>query len=167
MAGIGQQKELMLYNLIRWSKDRNHDSIPYLPKSEGCHKQCQPSHTGSTWQPPVTPVTTKLAPGQPCTLPITAAQHYSDVMMGAIASSQITNLTIVYSTVYSSADQISASLAFVLRIHRWPVNSPHKWPVTREMFPWKSSKVEITYPFPNFNSCTVEIWAWVSKSAPH
>ena len=21
-------------------------------------------------------------------------------------------------------------------IHRWPVNSPHKWPVTREMFPF-------------------------------
>ena len=30
--------------------------------------------------------------------------HYSDVTMGAIAS-QITSLTIVYSTVYSDADQ--------------------------------------------------------------
>ena len=30
--------------------------------------------------------------------------HYSDVTMGAIAS-QITNLTIVYSTVYSGTDQ--------------------------------------------------------------
>ena len=28
----------------------------------------------------------------------------------------------------------SASLSFVLGIHRWPVNSPHKWPVTRNMF---------------------------------
>ena len=65
--------------------------------------------------------------------------HYSDVIMGAMAS-QITSLTIVYSTVYSSADhrkhQSSASLAFVQGIHRWPVNSPHKWPVTREMFPF-------------------------------
>ena len=26
-------------------------------------------------------------------------------------------------------------LAFVWVIHRWPVNSPHKWPVTRNMFP--------------------------------
>ena len=26
------------------------------------------------------------------------------------------------------------SLAFVRGIHRWPVNSPHKWPVTRKMF---------------------------------
>ena len=63
---------------------------------------------------------------------------YGDVIMGAIAS-QITSLTIVYSTVYSDADQrkhqSSASLAFVWGIHRGPVNSPHKWPVTRKMFP--------------------------------
>ena len=31
--------------------------------------------------------------------------------------------------------QNSASLAFVQGIHRWPVNSPHMWPVTRKMFP--------------------------------
>ena len=59
--------------------------------------------------------------------------------MGAIAS-QITSLTIVYSIVYSDADQrkhqSSASLAFVRGIHRGPVNSPHKWPVTRQMFPF-------------------------------
>ena len=30
----------------------------------------------------------------------------------------------------------SASLAFVWGIHRGPVNSPHKWPVTRKMFPF-------------------------------
>ena len=28
------------------------------------------------------------------------------------------------------------SLAFVWGIHRGPVNSPHKWPVTRKMFPF-------------------------------
>ena len=32
--------------------------------------------------------------------------------------------------------QSSAALAFVRGIHRWPVNSPHKWPVTRKMFPF-------------------------------
>ena len=41
---------------------------------------------------------------------------------------------------YSGADQrkhqSSASLAFVRGIHRWPVNSPHKGPVTRKMFPF-------------------------------
>ena len=65
--------------------------------------------------------------------------HYYDVIMGAVAS-QITSLKIVHSTVYSDADQrkhqSSASLAFVRGIHRWPVNSPHKWPVTRKMFPF-------------------------------
>ena len=65
--------------------------------------------------------------------------HYNDVRMGPI-SSQITSLTIVYSIVYSDADQrkhqSSASLAFVRGIHRGPVNSPHKWPVKREMFPF-------------------------------
>ena len=33
-------------------------------------------------------------------------------------------------------NQSSASLAFVRGIHRWPVNSPHKGPVTRKMFPF-------------------------------
>ena len=71
--------------------------------------------------------------------PLRVPAHYSDVIMGAIAS-QITSLTIVYSAVYSDADQrkhqSSASLAFVGGIHRRPVNSPHKWPVTRKMFPF-------------------------------
>ena len=70
---------------------------------------------------------------------VTTTVHYGDVIMGAMAP-QITSLTIVYSTVYSDADQrkhqSSASLAFVRGIHRGPVNSPHKWPVTREMFPF-------------------------------
>ena len=63
--------------------------------------------------------------------------RYNNVIMGVI-SSQITSLTIVYSIVYSDADQrkhqSSASLAFVREIHRGPVNSLHKWPVTRKMF---------------------------------
>ena len=62
--------------------------------------------------------------------------HYNDVKMNAMTS-QITSLTTVYSTVYSGADQrkhqSSVSLAFVRGIHRWPVNSPHKGPVTRKM----------------------------------
>ena len=55
--------------------------------------------------------------------------HYNDVIMSSMVS-QITSLTIVYSTVYSGADQrkhqSSASLAFVRGIHRWPVISPTK-----------------------------------------
>ena len=59
--------------------------------------------------------------------------------MGTVAF-QITSLTIVYSTIDSDADQrkhqSSASLAFVRGVHRGPVNSLHKWPVTQKMFPF-------------------------------
>ena len=60
--------------------------------------------------------------------------------MGAMTS-QITSLTIVYSIVYSGADQrkhqSSAST----------VNSPHKWPVTRKYFLLMTSSCELaTHP---------------------
>ena len=62
--------------------------------------------------------------------------HYSNVIMGSMAS-QITSFTIVYSSVYSGANQRKhqsfASLALVRGIHRLPVNSPHKCPVTQKM----------------------------------
>ena len=65
--------------------------------------------------------------------------HHIDVIMTTMAS-QITSLTVVYSAVYSDADQrkhqSSVSLAFVWGIHRGLVNSPHKGPVTRKMFPF-------------------------------
>ena len=74
--------------------------------------------------------------------------HYSDVIMGMMAS-QITSLTVVYPTVYSGADQRkhqnSASLAFLQGIHRWPVNSPHKWPVTPKMIPFDDVIMNIQY----------------------
>ena len=54
-------------------------------------------------------------------------------------ASQINSFVIVYSAVYSGADQrkhqSSASLAFVWGIHRWPVISTHKWLVTWKMLP--------------------------------
>ena len=80
--------------------------------------------------------------------------HYNDVIMSAMAS-QITSLTVVFSAVYSGADQRkhqrSASLAFMGGIHPWPANSPHKRPATRKMFPfddvimepWKDSSARM------------------------
>ena len=63
--------------------------------------------------------------------------HYNDVILSSMAS-KITSPTIVYSTVYSDTDkrkhQSSATLAFVRGIRRWPVNSPHRGPVTRKKF---------------------------------
>ena len=70
--------------------------------------------------------------------------HYIDIM-GTMAS-QIASLIIVYSTVYSGADQrkhqSSASRAICSPV-------PHKWSVTRKMFPfddvimdcWNSNKI--------------------------
>ena len=87
------------------------------------------------------------------TLDYTDAKHYTDVIMGTMAS-QITSLTIVYSTVYSGAGQRkhqrSASLTFVRGIHRWPV---HKGPVT---FPFDDVIMSL------LNSKTD--WHWKSHS---
>ena len=62
-------------------------------------------------------------------------------------ASQITSLTVVYSIVYSGVNQrkhqSSASLAFVREIHWRPVNFPHKWPVTRIMFPFDGRHHEL------------------------
>ena len=59
---------------------------------------------------------------------------YNDVTMGAMAF-EITSLMIVYSTVYSGADQRKHQT-----LRHWPVwgtprNSPHIWLVPRKMFP--------------------------------
>ena len=58
------------------------------------------------------------------------------------------DLTFVYSTIYSYADQRKhqsfASLAFVRGIHRWPVNSPHKGQVTRKVFPFDDLIMPLT-----------------------
>ena len=82
--------------------------------------------------------------------------HYDDVIMSAIAS-HITSLTIVYSTVYPGAvqskHQSSASLAHVWGIHRGPVNYPHKWPVTRKMFPFDDVIM--------FHSLLISGWLWI------
>ena len=58
-----------------------------------------------------------------------AHYHYIDVIMTMMAS-QITSLMVIYSIVYSDADQrkheSSALLAFVTEIYWWLVNSGTK-----------------------------------------
>ena len=53
-------------------------------------------------------------------------------------ASQITGVSIVYSAVCLGEDQgkhqSSASLTFMMWIHRWQAISPHKGPVKRQMF---------------------------------
>ena len=63
----------------------------------------------------------------------------------------------------SKKHQRFASLAFVRGIHRWPVNSPHRWPVLHQMFPfddvtmlclnasyWSIDAEWLTYPLPHW-----------------
>ena len=98
--------------------------------------------------------------------------HYGDVIMNEMAS-QITSLTIVYSTVYSGPDQrknqSSVLLAFVRGIYRWPVNSPHKRPVTRKMFPFDEvimnslllqPMLSTTYRRPELNMIILMLLHW-------
>ena len=106
-------------------------------------------------------------------------KHYDDVIMSAIAS-QITSLATVYSTVYLDADQrkhqSSVSLAFVRGIHRGPVNSPHKWSVTRKMFHLMTSSLTQSRghdPFSRWadilrdgNSTAFIIWIHAAWSIP-
>ena len=83
-------------------------------------------------------------------------------------ASQITSLTIVYSTVYSSPDQrkhqSSASLAFVREIHRWLVNSPHNGPVTRKGFNLMTSSWHFRCSQLKTDICVR--CAWYSLKAP-
>ena len=99
--------------------------------------------------------------------------YYSDVITSAVAS-QITSFTSVYSTVYSGADQrkrqSSASLAFVRGIHRSPVSSPHKWPVTRKMFPFDDvfmisiiCRYEAAWTHKNALACAFTVENWQTK----
>ena len=83
-------------------------------------------------------------------LVINRLSHYNDIIMGSMAS-RITSLTIVYSAVYSGADQRKhqsfASLAFVRGINRGPVNFRHNWPVTRKCFHLMTSSCFVIFPW--------------------
>ena len=106
----------------RWDNNR----IPefYLVKLQNMgkwHEYTKMSHLSEreqTWAKPCAELTGYVVSFSTAQLKY---NHYTDVMMTTMAS-QITSLTVVYSTVYSDADQrkhqSSASLAFVRGIHR-------------------------------------------------
>ena len=78
---------------------------------------------------------------------INGSFHYTDVIMGMIAS-QITSLTTIYSDANQRKYQSSASLAFVWGFHRRPVNSPHKGPISQKCFHLMTSsskRYDLTY----------------------
>ena len=81
------------------------------------------------------------ADGKPIFIPLymVLAIHYIDVIMTTMAS-QITSITVVYSIVFSGADKKKTSKLRVTGLcagnSPGPVNSPHKEPVTRKIFPF-------------------------------
>ena len=93
--------------------------------------------------------------------------HYNDIIMSAMAS-QITSLTIVYWSVCSRADQRKhksfASLPFVRGIHRWQVNSPHKGPVTRKMFPIDDVIMSWSYAVAGTHEDLGLICSWLQRA---
>ena len=71
-------------------------------------------------------------------------------------ASQITGVSIVCFNVCSGVDQrkhqSAASLAFVRGIHRWPVDSPHKGLVTRNVSIWWRHRISIGHKWKILNS---------------
>ena len=123
----------------------------YWPFVRGIHRKIvDPTHKGSVmwildvffdagWLVyDVTVMTRILGLCASCRLNV-GLTHYSDVIMTRVAS-QITGASFFCSIVCSCADQrkhqSSASLASVRGIQRWLMDSPHKGPVTRKMFPF-------------------------------
>ena len=78
---------------------------------------------------------------------VTFTTHYNYVIMGAMASKSPASRLFTQPFIQGADQrkhQSSASLAFVRGIHRSPVNSPHKSPVTRKMFPFDDVIMEST-----------------------
>ena len=123
------ERSCQIYNSLSHIR-LNYNLLSTLKTTNDCHEECQER-----------------------------TNHYSDVIMGVMAT-QISSLMIVYSTVYSGANQRnhqrSASLAFVRGIHQWPVNSPHKGPVTQKKFPFDDVIMKVSIS--NIQSWCNSIW---------
>ena len=97
--------------------------------------------------------------------------HYNGVIIRAMAS-QITGVSIVCWTVGSNLNprkhQFSPSLSYVRGIHRSLVNSPHKRPVTRKMFPFDDVIINVSGDGSTHMLPTHKVIAWPTDiTAPH
>ena len=101
-----------------------------------------------------------------------AGLSISDFIMSATAS-QITDISVVYSTICSGVDQRkhqgSASLTFESGIHRWPVDSPHKGSVTRKCIYLMTSSCLWLWWIISKASCYLNhaISGFLSQKLPH
>ena len=123
---------------------RNHDLLQYTVKRKACAKNMHSIYVLL------------------CSLCL--GTNYNDVIKSAMAS-QITGAPTVCSAFCSGAEhrkhQISASLAFVRAIHRWPLDSPHKGPVTRKKvsFWWRHHTNVLVATLENMSKCVI----WTNK----
>ena len=96
---------------------------------------------GQEWR-----VERRKIPRLPGALDHYSAPHYSDVIMSAMAC-QITGALIAYSTgLFRCRLKKTSKLrvtGLMRGIHRWPVNSMHRRPVTRNIFPFDDVIVKI------------------------
>ena len=84
--------------------------------------------------------------------------HYNDVIMSAMAS-QITSLTVgLLNGLFWRRSKKTSKLRVTAL---WPVNSPHKRPVTREMFPFDdvimSNFTEVCSQGFNWQFCNIDL----------
>ena len=107
-----------------------------------------------------------------CSLDIQSL-HYNDVIMTTMAS-QITILTVVYSTVYSDANQrkhqVSASLAFVWGIHRDRWIPPTRGQLRKNCFHLMTSSWDMYVTLIIFSKTSLywfESYSHHSQSVPH
>ena len=73
-------------------------------------------------------------------------KHYRYGIMSSMASNhRLLDCSTVCSGAHQRKHQSSASLALLWGIHMWPVDSPHKGPVTRKMFPFYDVIINFNY----------------------
>ena len=68
-------------------------------------------------------------------LVIIVPAHCSDVILSTMGIKSTASRLFIQAQIKGNI-KVPASLDFLGAIHRWPVNSPHKGPVTRKMFPF-------------------------------
>ena len=125
--------------VVRTNKNSWSNSIA-SEKGNG-YRDLRPTSTGSFSHSSFLPTGRLPWNGRLANQGLMSSIHYNDVIMSAMAF-QFTSLTIVYSTAYSRRIKETSRLRVTDLcggIHRWPLNSPHKGPVTRKIFPFDDS----------------------------
>ena len=105
------------------------------------------------------------------------------VMLSIISSGHVSYMYTVYLYIYKKSIYIYIKRVYLrIYVHSFALlyfvvislvcRGPFYWCGLTWIPAWISNYIhykvwdEITYPFPNFNSCTVEVWEWISNFIP-